>query len=51
MKNSCDSFIEEVLSAVLDTRRHQDIKDELTDHIQLSLEEEMQKNLTEEDAI
>jgi len=51
MKNSCDSFIEDVLSAVLDTSRHQDIRDELSDHIQLSLEEEMQKNLTEEDAI
>lgn len=51
MKNSCDSFIKNVLSAVLDTSRHQDIRDELSDHIQLSLEEEMQKNVTEEDAI
>ncbi|KNZ40230.1 permease prefix domain 1-containing protein [Acetobacterium bakii] len=51
MKDLSDSFIEKVLSAVLDTSRHQDIRDELSDHIQLSLEEEMKKNLTEEDAI
>ncbi|AFA48379.1 permease prefix domain 1-containing protein [Acetobacterium woodii] len=43
MKNSYDTYVETVLQSVLDEKRHQEIKDELMDHLQ-SREEELSED-------
>lgn len=39
MKNSYDNYVETVLQSVFDKKRHQEIKDELMDHLQSKEEE------------